>query len=777
MLNQKNKSLSGIIHFLKNFYLNRSSRISTSEVDLFDVSFYQNFYKHYPLFLSGNDVFYFKKSNCYGVFRYEVVKEVLQNKDVFLSSGVYPEDEKILLNADGEGHTNAKRATINHLEFIRQETIVSNHSLLGKLIEELMSSNTQNINIVDWVVNPFVLNVMMEKFGLLAHYPSLDILSPESTHESKLMIIKDIFLNGGMLNTALHDLNQTKSLSPNFQELLFDFRETMFFEEKDLSKFLNVFARASMFTTASLLASCLFYLAHFDNNKLDDDNYLEAFINEVLRINSPSQFTFRRTAKNTIIDNVTIPQNALVAVCIGAANRDESRFANSQEFLIDRTEKHLAFGIGKHKCIGDKVTMALTKYFLKTIYPYCQALGFEKDNILHENSPHIYKISQLNVKKRAITQNELTNSLIKIYNNAWRYYEGNDLVFFPSVNVYGAFKYNIVKDILNSSNGIGVSTVHLALNNIYFSSNEQNHRHNKKAAIHHLTFLSSKLQYADNEYTRLLFNELTSNFPKNQVFDLVDYLVNPIILLNIFKEYGFLETFPEFDIETEVFSFENAIHIINEFFSDTDKLELMLKTHLDNGGTLPAKMQAMLDDMHTNDSIDKNDLPRFFRSMIFSAVESTTSFLSTMIYLVFTQYPHLLTKGDHQKELYALANEALRIFTPVPFIYRTVWQDMTYDNVNLKKGDMVILFLGAANMDPSAFEKPQQINVERAAKHLSFGSGEYACIGRFASFRITMNVLAYLAEHANRFEFTEKQAKHYIHNSMLKLSLKVVYHD
>lgn len=372
---------------------------------------------------------------------------------------------------------------------------------------------------------------------------------------------------------------------------------------------------------------------------------------------------------------------------------------------------------------------------------------------------------------------EVSDLIIDIYNQSSKFYQKEDLVFFENINAYGAFKYSVVKDILNSNNGIGVSAIHLALNNIYFSPNEQHHRHNKKAAIHHLTFLSSKLQYADNEYTQLLFNRLLSNFPKSRSFDLVDYLVNPIILINIFKEYGFLETFPEFDVESNTFSFDKAIPRINEFFSDTDKLELMIKTHLDNGGVLPEKMQTMLDDMHTNDTIDKNDLPRFFRSMIFSAVESTTSFLSSMIHLVFTKYPHLLQNGGHQKELYSLANEVLRIYTPVPFIYRTVWQDMTYANTNLKQGDLIILFLGAANMDPAVFSAPAQVNTSRTEKHLSFGSGEYACIGRFASFRITMNVLSYLSNHADKIEFIDHQPKHYIHNSMLKLPLNVMYHD
>jgi cytochrome P450 len=258
---------------------------------------------------------------------------------------------------------------------------------------------------------------------------------------------------------------------------------------------------------------------------------------------------------------------------------------------------------------------------------------------------------------------------------------------------------------------------------------------------------------------------------------LVYYLINPLVLINVLKEYGFLETFPEFDPALETLNYENAIQRIHDFFEDTDKLELMIKMHLDAGGEIPKKMMALLDDMQTDHENGDNNLPRYFRSMIFSAVESTASFISTLVYVVLNKYPELLTKENPGKDLHWIANEVLRIYTPVPFIYRTVWKDMTYGNTKLKSGDMIVLFLGAANNDPDFFPEPHLFNEHRKEKHLSFGGGGYACIGRFASFRIALNVLSYLTHYANQFEVVDKDAKHYIHNSMLKLSLKVIYRD
>lgn len=371
---------------------------------------------------------------------------------------------------------------------------------------------------------------------------------------------------------------------------------------------------------------------------------------------------------------------------------------------------------------------------------------------------------------------DFTSSVIDIHSNASEYLEQEDLIFFPHINVYGAFKYEVVKNILTNIDAIGVSDIHLALNNIYFSTDQSYHKNNKKVAINHLDFLSKNLQFSPNDYTAFLFKNLKQNFPKNQSFDLVDYLVNPIIFINVLKEYGFLEVFPHFDPNSKDFSHVEVLNQIKLYFSDTDQLELLLKKHLDDGGEIPLKMKQILDELKTDVDITSN-LPKYFRSMIFSAVESTCSFLSFLIYTTFIKYPHLLTKESDKDELYLVANEVLRIFTPVPFIYRTVREDLSYGSISLKKGDLILLFLGAANMDSTVFENPSEIYLNRKEKHLSFGKGQYACIGQYASFRVAMNVLSYLSKDVDNIQFLDKNAKQYIHNSMLKLPLKIIYVD
>jgi cytochrome P450 len=88
--------------------------------------------------------------------------------------------------------------------------------------------------------------------------------------------------------------------------------------------------------------------------KSDPDKYLEPFCEEVLRLESPVQALLRETSEDVELHGVTIPAGSVVALRFGAANRDERRFPEPEEFDLDRKQPraHLAFGLGTHHCLG-----------------------------------------------------------------------------------------------------------------------------------------------------------------------------------------------------------------------------------------------------------------------------------------------------------------------------------------------------------------------------------------------------------------------------------------
>jgi cytochrome P450 len=52
--------------------------------------------------------------------------------------------------------------------------------------------------------------------------------------------------------------------------------------------------------------------------------------------------------------------------------------------------------------------------------------------------------------------------------------------------------------------------------------------------------------------------------------------------------------------------------------------------------------------------------------------------------------------------------------------------------VEVKAGERVLLALGAANLDPSEFDDPDQLDIHRdSGRHLAFGAGMHRCLGSF----------------------------------------------
>jgi cytochrome P450 len=80
-----------------------------------------------------------------------------------------------------------------------------------------------------------------------------------------------------------------------------------------------------------------------------------AAVEELLRYDSPVQFTQRIMIETIDIDDHTITAGDTVLTGIGAANRDPAKFGpTADELDLDRANarEHVSFGSGIHHCLG-----------------------------------------------------------------------------------------------------------------------------------------------------------------------------------------------------------------------------------------------------------------------------------------------------------------------------------------------------------------------------------------------------------------------------------------
>jgi pimeloyl-[acyl-carrier protein] synthase len=79
----------------------------------------------------------------------------------------------------------------------------------------------------------------------------------------------------------------------------------------------------------------------------------ERAVEELLRYDSPVQYTGRTAIRDFEIDGRPIPADSLVRMALASANRDPEKFPDPDRLDLTRDPNpHLAFGSGIHYCLG-----------------------------------------------------------------------------------------------------------------------------------------------------------------------------------------------------------------------------------------------------------------------------------------------------------------------------------------------------------------------------------------------------------------------------------------
>jgi cytochrome P450 len=123
-------------------------------------------------------------------------------------------------------------------------------------------------------------------------------------------------------------------------------------------------------------------------------------VTEGLRWSSPATHTMRYTSQATEIGGVPIAEGEAVVGWLASANRDEEVFVDPYRFDVTRRpNNHLAFGFGRHYCIGAPLArIALGEFFAEVVDV---AAGFEVvGDVEHLVSNFIGGFTSLPVKAR-----------------------------------------------------------------------------------------------------------------------------------------------------------------------------------------------------------------------------------------------------------------------------------------------------------------------------------------------------------------------------------------
>jgi cytochrome P450 len=110
-------------------------------------------------------------------------------------------------------------------------------------------------------------------------------------------------------------------------------------------------------TTAHTLTAGMYYLARDPDLRarlLADPEAIGAFVEETLRLLTPTNNMWRVAVKDAEIGGVPVRAGEVLLLRYGSGNRDETEFQDPDRLDLDRPDprRHLAFGAGIHTCIG-----------------------------------------------------------------------------------------------------------------------------------------------------------------------------------------------------------------------------------------------------------------------------------------------------------------------------------------------------------------------------------------------------------------------------------------
>jgi cytochrome P450 len=126
--------------------------------------------------------------------------------------------------------------------------------------------------------------------------------------------------------------------------------------DEDVVSFLRLLIPAGAETTFRLIGNMLFALLT-ERDRWErvraDRTLVPWVIEETLRWETSVLMVSRQTNREVEFRGVTIPADQVISVVVASANRDEEHYERPDEFDLDRrADDHLAFGFGRHHCLG-----------------------------------------------------------------------------------------------------------------------------------------------------------------------------------------------------------------------------------------------------------------------------------------------------------------------------------------------------------------------------------------------------------------------------------------
>jgi cytochrome P450 len=174
--------------------------------------------------------------------------------------------------------------------------------------------------------------------------------------------------------------------------------------DQDIATFSVLLASAGSETVTKLMGNGVMA---FHNNPdqwelvLADADLIPGAIEEMLRLNPPSQYQGRFTTRDVVLDGGTIPAGSPTLLVTGAATRDPRAYDQPDAFDIRRGgATTLAFGYGAHSCLGSWLARLETRVALQQLRERWPRFDVDTDGLRRVTMSNVAGYSHIPVHVR-----------------------------------------------------------------------------------------------------------------------------------------------------------------------------------------------------------------------------------------------------------------------------------------------------------------------------------------------------------------------------------------
>ncbi|MBS1888612.1 MAG: cytochrome P450 [Actinobacteria bacterium] len=141
----------------------------------------------------------------------------------------------------------------------------------------------------------------------------------------------------------------------------------------------------------------------------------------------------------------------------------------------------------------------------------------------------------------------------------------------------------------------------------------------------------------------------------------------------------------------------------------------------------------LLSDLIQKGELTEDEIVGLARQLFEAGHETTATQLSLSVFTLLRERSDWEALREDPALIEPAVEELLRFLSILQMgtFARTATEDVELEDVTVRKGEMVVVSIPAANRDPEKFADPDRLDLGRnAAGHVSFGHGKHMCIGQ-----------------------------------------------